>query len=153
MISPELLPMRNTAILAVLVGLAAVELSAQPKLSWEMLSDVSFPKLGDQDLDTLAYYPLYGSETVQMHDRRVVVQGFIIVVDKRKGHYVLSRHPFAACYFCGGGGVESIIDVVFLEEAPELRTDDYVSLEGTFLLNPENLEFGIYLLKDAELAN
>lgn len=128
-------------------------LFGQPRLSWEQLTHVEFPKLADQTRDTLAYYPLYGESLAALHGKQVKMEGFVIVADAAKGHYILSRHPFAACYFCGGGGVESIVDLEVKERPDGLFTDDYVSLTGTFFLNPENLDFGIYLLRDVVIED
>ena len=61
---------------------------------------------------------------------------------------ILSKNPMAACYFCGGSGPESIIEIAF-QKPPSFKTDEVIEVEGILKLNNEDVEHCNYILEKA----
>ena len=54
--------------------------------------------------------------------------------------YVLSRNPNATCFFCGGAGQESVIELHLKKRKTKFKTDEYVTFIGNFALNDREME-------------
>ena len=65
---------------------------------------------------------------------------------------MLSAYPYTQCFFCGGAGPESVIDVLAEELTNHFSMDDIVTFEGQLRLNATDLNYLNYILEDAVLA-
>ena len=63
-------------------------------------------------------------------------------------HFMLSSLPINACFFCGVGGPETIVEVFLLE--PIGYTDKPLEIKGKLILNDKNPDKMIYILEKAE---
>ncbi|HBK83497.1 MAG TPA: hypothetical protein DDZ41_07850, partial [Flavobacterium sp.] len=79
--------------------------------------------------------------------KTVVIKGFIIPIDSK--NYAISKNVFAACFFCGKSGPETLAGIQFKGSLPKLNTDQYVTLKGTFRYNETDIEDWIYHIDDA----
>lgn len=57
------------------------------------------------------------------------------------------------CFFCGGGGPESIAEVNFAKEPRKFQVDDLITVKGKLKLNAENLDHVNFILTDAVLVS
>ena len=76
--------------------------------------------------------------------------GFVIPIDNT--NYALSKNVFASCFFCGKAGPETIMGIKFRNQKTKLKTDQYVTLEGTLRLNDADVEDWIYHIEDAVIV-
>lgn len=76
------------------------------------------------------------------------IKGYVIPVSQNL--YVLSVKPMAACFFCGGSGPESILQLNFATKN-RFKTDQIITVKGKFKLNPDNVDDLSYILDDASL--
>ena len=63
-------------------------------------------------------------------------------------HFILSSLPLNACFFCGVGGPETVIEI-FLKTAVTY-TDKPVEIKGKLILNDSNPDKMVYILEAAE---
>ena len=77
------------------------------ELTWTNLTDVTFKEMYVQDIDSYYWKPTFGPSVKAMEGKEVYITGYVIPVDYDENFYVVSRYPYANCYFCGGGGPES----------------------------------------------
>ncbi|MBI1182798.1 DUF3299 domain-containing protein [bacterium] len=118
---------------------------------WWQLQDVSFEDVYDAQLDQYFLKPIFGDKVLALNGRLIEISGYIIPVDISSGMYVLSAYPFSSCYFCGGAGPESVMQLNFGKLPNEkLKTDEYISFRGRLKLNSTNYEDLNYVLLDAE---
>lgn len=54
----------------------------------------------------------------------------------------------ASCFFCGGAGPETIIEVIF-KKKPPFKTDQIVEITGILELNADDVDHCNYILKEA----
>jgi hypothetical protein len=82
--------------------------------------------------------------------KKIFISGFIVPIDNKS--YALSKNVFAACFFCGKSGPESIVGLNFKGATPKLKTDQYVTIEGTFRYNEDDADDWIYNLDNAVIV-
>ena len=79
----------------------------------------------------------------------VFITGYMIPVDYDEDFYVLSRYPFANCFFCGGAGPESVIDLRFAAKSRKYETDERLTFRGKLALNANDVYQMNYILEGA----
>jgi hypothetical protein len=136
----------------------SVMLSARPtdegvKITWETLKDVTYKKKWNAELSMNFLYPNFGVSLKKLENKTVLLKGYMIPVDATSNIYMLSAFPFSMCFFCGGAGPESVVDIRFKGKSPRFKTDEMRTIRGTLVLNDNNVEEMTYILKDAELAD
>jgi hypothetical protein len=80
------------------------------------------------------------------------VKGFIIPVEGYKSHkeFILSAFPYSMCFFCGGAGPESVMEVTS-NDAVEYSAESVV-LKGKLTLNSDDVNKLMYSLTEARLV-
>jgi len=142
------------SILFLSVSVKALNKSEDYKtVRWWMLQDVTFEDVYNAERDEYYLKPIFGERVLALDNQLIEISGYVIPVDISSGLYVLSAYPFSACYFCGGAGPESVMQLEFKGTPEEkFKTDDYLTFRGKLILNSTNLEDLNYILKDAEKA-
>lgn len=118
-------------------------------LTWKLLGEIKFLKKQDKTYGEVQF-PLINTKLKQTQKKRIVMSGFIVPIDNKS--YALSKNVFASCFFCGKSGPETIMGIKFRGGNPKLRTDQYVTLEGTFRYNDANVDDWIYHIEDAVIV-
>lgn len=119
-------------------------------LTWSLLGKIDFIKKADK-LYGEVMFPIINPKLKSMKAKTVVMSGFIIPIDNK--NYALSKNVFAACFFCGKSGPETIVGLKFKGDLPKLKTDQYLTLKGTFRYNENDVEDWIYHIENAEIIN
>ena len=79
------------------------------------------------------------------------ISGYVLPMDVSGEAYVLSAFPFASCFFCGGAGQESVVELRLKNFSQSFETDEFLSFTGVLKLNKEELELN-YILDVAEVS-
>ena len=125
--------------------------SCQELITWKTLEDVSFTDKYSDELASYIMIPTFGDNLHALEGKEVLIKGFVIPLDVSLNLYVLSANPYASCFFCGGAGPETVMDIVFAEKQ-KFRTDEYVTLMGRLKLNADDVYKLNYILEDAEIV-
>lgn len=102
------------------------------------------------------FYPSFSEELYNLDGRRVRIRGFMYPFSNNLLHrqFALSALPIASCFFCGGSGPETVVDVLM---HPDHDGIEYlykmIELEGTLRLNGSNPDAFFYYLEDAKLVS
>ena len=158
--------MRNQIQIAVLLFLGAFLLSFSVKttaskakfetpvvkgdtLTWKLLGEIKYekrkhPKYGD------VQFPVVTDKVKAKGKKRVLISGFIVPIDSKS--YAISKNVFAACFFCGKAGPESIVGLKFRGATPKLKTDQYVTVEGVFRYNETDADDWVYNFDDVVIV-
>ena len=124
---------------------------AQKQITWDDLTDVEFVEKFVEAVDAYYLFPNFGPSLKSLAGKKVSISGFMLVLDTSGDFYVLSKGPFASCFFCGMAGPETIIEVQFKNKNHRrFKMDDKVTLTGTFKLNKDDIEHCNYILEMAE---
>ena len=123
--------------------------SDKPKsLSWEALKDVKYKKRFNKEYDQYFDYPVFGEKVKAFEGQKVAIKGYIIPLSV--GLYALSKNPYAACFFCGGAGPETITGLTFAQAPTRYKTDEFLTLQGVFKLNDTDVNKFMYQLYAVE---
>lgn len=122
---------------------------AIPELTWHTLTDVTFSQMYVQELDMYYWKPKFGASVKALEGKEVYITGYVIPVDYDENFYVVSRYPYANCYFCGGGGPESVCDLRFAGQNRKYKTDERLTFKGKLKLNATDVYQMNYILEGA----
>ena len=118
--------------------------------TWKTLSKITFKKEYDEVLGLKIDVPVFGKEVKSLEGKEVVVKGYIIPTDgyKSQKEFVFSAFPYNMCFFCGGAGPETVMEVV--TKQPVTYTTEPIYLKGILKLNGADVNRLIYSLEKAE---
>ncbi len=123
---------------------------AYTELTWQTLSDVEFRDVFLEELKAYYWKPTFGPKVLDSEGKDFFITGYVIPVDIDEDFYVLSRYPFANCFFCGGAGPETVVDLQFPGRVPrEYVTDERLTFAGTLKLNADDVYQMNYIITDA----
>ena len=122
---------------------------ANDTLTWKMLGDIKYTRKKHATYGEVEF-PQVNMKLKTMQKKTVYMSGFIVPIDNK--NYALSKNVFAACFFCGKSGPETIAGIKFKGTTPKLKTDTYVTLKGTFRYNETDVEDWIYHIEDAVIV-
>jgi len=124
---------------------------AQEKVSWHALSDVEFELQYVKEYEMRTMMPVFGETPRSYEGKEVTITGYIIPLNSKMTMYVLSRYPYAACFFCGGAGPESVVELWLKpEHVKRYKMDEQMTFRGILTLNDSDLNHLNYILKKAE---
>jgi hypothetical protein len=118
--------------------------------TWKTLSKITFKKEYDEVLGLKVDVPVFGNEIKALEGKQVTVKGYIIPTDgyKSQKEFVFSAFPYNMCFFCGGAGPETVMEVSTVSAIP--YTSEPVYLKGILRLNGSDVNKLIYSLEKAE---
>ncbi|EAZ96343.1 hypothetical protein FBBAL38_02950 [Flavobacteria bacterium BAL38] len=124
---------------------------ANDTLTWKLLGDIKYIRKKHATYGEVEF-PQVNMKLKMMQKKTIFMSGFIVPIDNK--NYALSKNVFAACFFCGKSGPETIAGIKFKGGAfPKLKTDTYVTLKGTFRYNETDVEDWIYHIEDAVIVS
>jgi hypothetical protein len=159
--------MRNfikiTLALVVFISLTSFEKNAETKqqtfekstvtndtLTWKLLGDIKYIRKKHATYGEVEF-PQVNLKLKAYHNKTVYLTGFIVPIDSK--NYALSKNVFAACFFCGKSGPETITGLKFKGAFPKLKTDTYLTIKGTFKVNETDVDNWIYNIENAEIVS
>ena len=116
-----------------------------------MLRDVTFKKKWSAEESMFILYPTFGVKVAGLKDKEIVLTGYMIPVDVDANVYVLSANPYSSCFFCGGAGPESVVQVKFKKSTKRFNTDDRVTVKGKLKLNADDINELNYILEGCDV--
>ena len=126
---------------------------AQNQSTWKVLSKVQIEKRFDELLNYEIDFPTFSDEVKALNGKEIVLEGWIIPLDELRGenYFVLSALPFANCFFCGGAGPETVLEV-FSEKNIKF-TEKRIKVKGVLNINADDPLKLMYILQKAELID
>ncbi len=122
---------------------------ASDTLTWKLLGDIKYVRKKHATYGEVEF-PQVNLKLKAYHNKTVYLTGFIVPIDSK--NYALSKNVFAACFFCGKSGPETITGLQFKGKLPKLKTDTYLTIKGTFKVNETDVENWIYNIENAEIV-
>jgi hypothetical protein len=119
-------------------------------LSWKLLGQIKYIKKPSADYPEGVMFPIINPTVKAKNKKTIVMSGFIIPIDNK--NYALSKNVFASCFFCGQAGPETIMGIKFKNPNMKLKTDQYVTLQGTFRYNDSDVDDWIYHIENAVIV-
>ncbi|MCF8256452.1 MAG: hypothetical protein K9J06_02805 [Flavobacteriales bacterium] len=121
-------------LLTIAFALSLQSAVAQRMVDWSTLANVTFTREFSKQFgfEVNVKPPRFAPEILALHGQTVRVRGYVIPVDMELGLYMVSANPFANCFFCGGAGPETVVELFGAEKFPRFNTDQVVTFQGKF---------------------
>jgi hypothetical protein len=120
-----------------------------PSLVWPKLYSVKF----ESATDAAGAYekPVFPENVKALDGKTVTLPGYIVPFENgmKSSHFMLSSLPLNACFFCGVGGPETVVEVHTKEVIP--YTDRPMQVKGILRLNDKDPDKMMYVLEQAEV--
>jgi hypothetical protein len=144
--------MRATLLFFTLVLFSGSTVQAQDGNLWKTLSKITYEKKFDELLGFKVDVPVFGEDIKALEGEMVEVSGYIVPVEGYKSHteFVFSAYPYNMCFFCGGAGPETVMEVT--SKDPVKYSTERVVLRGKLALNSDDINRLMYVLTEAELV-
>ncbi len=145
--------MNRVIIICTIVLLAATtSIQAQDTNVWSTLAKITYKKQMDEVMGFKVDIPVFSDDVKALEGKEVTIKGYIIPVEGYKSHneFVFSAFPYNMCFFCGGAGPETVMEVYATD--PVKYSAKQVVLKGKLELNDKDINRLMYALKDAVLV-
>jgi hypothetical protein len=142
---------KTAALTAIFSMSFALGLLAQDSM-WKTLGKITYKKEYDEMLGFKVDVPIFSGEVQKLEGKEVTMKGYIIPVDGYKSHkeFVFSAYPYSMCFFCGGAGPETVLEVK--AKSPVPFTADPITIKGILHLNATDINKLMYSLSNVELV-
>jgi hypothetical protein len=123
---------------------------AQKFDAWNEFAKTKFePKYNEKTSEYL-FYPGFTNELKALVGKDVILEGYYVPFAPEDGDYIiLSKFPMSQCFFCGGSGPESVVEVNFSKDPGKFQVDDLITVKGKLKLNADDQEHVNFILTDA----
>lgn len=141
-----------TAFLSIMILTGAMAQTDAAKNTWKTLGKITFKKQYDEFMGFKVDVPVFSPEVKALDGKEITIKGYIIPTEGYKSHkdFVFSAYPYNMCYFCGGAGPETVMEVTAIEGIK--YTADPVIIKGILQLNSGDINQLIYTMTEAELV-
>jgi hypothetical protein len=148
--------MKKVLLFAVCV-LMSLHASAQknsykgfPSVIWPKLYDIKYVTANDGQGEYDK--PVFSTAAKSLDGKVITVPGYIVPFETgmKSSHFMLSSLPLSTCFFCGGAGPETVVEIFMKDEIA--YSDKPVEITGRLKLNASDPEKMIYILLNSEVT-
>jgi len=117
------------------------------KSLWKTLGKITYKKKYDELMGFKIDIPVFSDPIKALDGKEVTVKGYIIPVEGYKSHkeFILSAFPYNMCFFCGGAGPETVMEVEAIEGIE--YSAEQVLIKGKLKLNDDDINFYFFIDK------
>lgn len=141
--------------LAILLGLMLMTFTAnaQKESIWKTLAKVTYQIRLDETTQFDLEVPIFSEDVKALDSTEITVEGWMIPLDELRGesYFVLSALPFANCFFCGGAGPDTVMEVFSKKHIK--FTEKRIKVKGKLTLNADDPLRLMYILTEAQLVD
>ena len=136
-----------------LLPLVSPSAQSQDEKIWKTLAKITYTKEYDEFLGFKVDKPVFSEVVKELEDEMITIEGYIIPVEgyKSQTEFIFSAFPYNMCYFCGGAGPETVMEVT--AKQPIEYTAEKIVIKGKFGLNSDDINSLMYQLENAVLVS
>lgn len=133
------------------VSASSSTMSAQQSI-WKTLSKITYQQEYNELFGFKVDIPVFSEPIIKLEDTVIEVKGYIIPIEGYKSHkeFMFSAFPYNMCFFCGGAGPETVMEVSASE--PIEYSAEQVIIKGKLKLNADDINRMMYILEDVTLV-
>jgi hypothetical protein len=126
---------------------------AQQEDMWKILAEVGIESRPAKENGFEILSPRFSKRLWTYHGKPVQIKGYLVPMAElgMRMAYMLSALPFNQCYFCGGAGPETVVELQTKE--PIKFVTRQVTVEGVLWLNETDPDHHMYIIKNARLVD
>lgn len=116
--------------------------------NWKTLSKITFKKEYDEVMGFKVDKPVFSDRVKALQGKEITMKGYIIPVEGYASHteFIFSAFPYNMCFFCGGAGPETVMEVIAKE--PIKYTAEQILIKGKLSLNTDDINHLMYKLTE-----
>ena len=122
-----------------------------PAEGWYLFARTKFVSTYFKEYDEYFLVPQFDSNLRQLVGSDIILKGYHIPLGLQDNSLVISKNPYAACFFCGGAGPETVAEINLKSKRPKLKADQIITVKGKLRLNDKDTEHMNFILDDAEI--
>src|SRR5688572_18483180 len=139
--------------IALSLGFSNLFSQVQPN-AWDMFAKTKFDSKFNEKIGEYIFYPNFPTDLKTLEGKEITIEGYYVPFAPDDGSYIIiSKYPMAQCFFCGGGGPESIAEVNFTKQSLKFDVDDLITVKGKLKLNIDNLDHVNFIVDEAVLVS
>ena len=141
------------ALFIISILFSGISIQAQSNENvWKTLSKITYKKQYDELMGFKIDIPVFSDPVKALSGQEIEIKGYIIPVEGYKSHkeFIFSAYPYNMCFFCGGAGPETVMEVEAAE--PVEYTAEQIVLKGKLSLNDSDINRLMYLMTEARLV-
>ncbi|NJO02956.1 MAG: hypothetical protein HC880_15885 [Bacteroidia bacterium] len=117
----------------------------KPSQLWQALMDIEYTQISQY-----GYQPTFQPRQEAFEGKEIQLEGFMYPLQEGNKHsyFILSYFPVSSCFFCGGAGPESVVEVNASDDIA--YTGKRIQVRGKLVLNREVPERLFYILEGAK---
>jgi len=138
---------------AMLIGITSLYGQVKPN-AWDLFAKTKFESKFNEKLGEYLFYPNFPADLKAMVGKEITIEGYYVPFAPEDGNYIIiSKFPMSQCFFCGGGGPESIAEVNFTKQPQKFDVGDLITVKGKLKLNIDNLDHVNFIVDEAILIS
>ncbi len=122
-----------------------------PEDGWATFARVAFKSTFFKEYDEYYLVPNFDTSIRAREGTEVVIRGHYMPFELPDNALIVSKYPYAACFFCGGAGPESVAEVYLTSKPPKLKVDQVIVVRGKLRLNNTDINHMNFILEEAEI--
>lgn len=124
---------------------------AQEVNGWQLLAEVGFETRPAEQNGFEIDKPAFSKRLKEANGKSITLNGYLIPLSEvgDKQQYMLSSLPFSSCYFCGGAGPETVIELDAKEKIKFVTKQ--ITMKGTLVLNATDPDHHIFILRNPQI--
>lgn len=127
---------------------------SQSLIGWSQFEDVKFKWEYREEVRAKVEMPTFGEKLLSLEGKEIELSGYYLPMVMDRKQIIISKQPFASCFFCGGGGgPESVAEVHFKDSPRRFKQDEIVHVKGTLKLNPDDFDHLVFILTNAKVID
>ncbi|MDG1528786.1 MAG: hypothetical protein P8I51_04005 [Polaribacter sp.] len=127
---------------------------SQLKLSWKDVIDVYAKEVTFSEKNPAIAIKGQGKSLKDIEGKVITITGYFLDLDPDGEWFMVSKNPFATCFFCGGAGPETVIELLkYKNVKKKFKTDDIVEVTGTLRMIAENEDDVGFVLDNASVKH
>lgn len=119
--------------------------------AWALLNTTMFRTRFHEELNDFYLFPEFDATIRAREGKELLLKGYYLAFELPEHKIILSKYPYASCFFCGGAGPESVVEVNLKSKPPTLKTDASITVKGLLKLNERNIDRLNFILEEAEI--
>ncbi len=122
---------------------------------WNVLKNITWEYKFNKKENATLPFPIFSSEIKALEGKQIKIKGYVIptslYTDEEEEFFVISASPANSCFFCGGAGPETVMEIYPKNKKIIKNLYKTATLSGKLRLNTDDMAHLIYILEDATL--
>lgn len=136
----------------ILISLLWLGLFQNKPEGWDIFSKVIFYPRYFEEVGEELPSPRFNEALKQLEGKEVELSGFYVPLET-DSCIMLSALPYSSCFFCGGAGPETVVEVQIQALPKNLSPDEFLKVKGRLRLNDWDLNHMNFILEEAKILN